>query len=220
MAKGWARQEAKRNEVAEVLERSSLWLRMHQQTAVWVGVGTAAALIVAATAVYRHFSAREDSWAKYAVAQSYAYSGQIPQAMELVKRLQEEHPGELAAGHARLLEGDIEFQQGRFKEAGETYQALLETARDKALIALAMADVGMTKEAAGDCRSAVDADQRFLDSYQDHFLAPQVHASMARCHLSLGEADKARAAYERIAFLYPDSSWAEWAKARLAPTKG
>jgi TolA-binding protein len=44
-----------------------------------------------------------------------------------------------------------------------------------------------------------------------------VHASLARCLSALGQADKAKNAFERISFLYPDSAWAQWAKSK---TKG
>ena len=67
----------------------------------------------------------------------------------------------------------------------------------------------------GDFKAAAESDQKFLDSYQDHFLAPQVHASLARCLAALGDAAKAKAAYERIVFLYPETYWAQWAREKL-----
>ncbi|MFA6091679.1 MAG: tetratricopeptide repeat protein [Elusimicrobiota bacterium] len=215
MSKAWVKHEANTNEIAALLEHSALWVRMHQQIAVWTAAGVLAAAAIAATAVYRHFKSIEDSWAKYAVAQSYAYSGRPAEAFELLRRLKDEHNGTLAAGHAVILEGDLFYQQERFKEAAAAYRSLLDSSSDKNLAPLALSGLGLSQEAGQDCKSAVESDQRFLDSYQDHFLAPQVHASMARCLTDMGDAVKAKAAYERIAFLYPESSWAQWAKEHI-----
>lgn len=215
MGKGWARQEAKTNEIAELLERGALWVKFHQQAAVWGGVALLAAAVIGGTIAYRRASGREESWSKFALAQSLAYSGRPAQAEELLKKLQEEHPDTLAAGHGALLAGDILFQQGKFDEAAAAFRGLAERTSDKALLPLALADTVLSLESAGKCQEAVATEQTFLDSYQDHFLAPQVHASMARCMTSLGDLEKAKAAYERIVFLYPDSYWSEWAKNKL-----
>jgi tetratricopeptide (TPR) repeat protein len=215
MGKGWARQEAKTNEIASVIEQIVLWTKFHQQIAVWGGAGILAAAVLGGTLTYRHFAGREEAWGKFALANSLAYSGRPDQAAELVKKLEEEHPGTLAAGHAALLAGDILFQQGKFKEAAAAFRGLAERTADKTLLPLALADTGITLESSGECKEAVSTEQTFLDAYQDHFLAPQVHASMARCLGALGDAEKAKAAYERIVFLYPDSYWSEWAKNKL-----
>ncbi|HAH06608.1 MAG TPA: hypothetical protein DCM05_08795 [Elusimicrobia bacterium] len=215
MGKGWARQEAKTNEIAELLERAALWVKFHQQVAIWSGTALLAALVIAGTLAYRQVTGREESWSKFALAQSLAYSGRPDQAAELVKKLAEEHPGTLAAGHGALLGGDILFQQGKYDEAAAAFRALAERTSDKTLLPLALADTGLSLESGGKCPDAVSTEQTFLDSYQDHFLAPQVHASMARCLTTLGDKEKAKAAYERIVFLYPDSYWSEWAKNKL-----
>jgi len=215
MGKGWARQEAKKNELAQAIERASLWIRYHQQIAIWAGLGLAAAITVGGMLIYRHFTATEDTWGMFAIAQSLAYSGRPDQAVQLLQKLEEEHPQALAAGHGELLAGDLYFQQGKFKEALDAYRQLSERTSEKTLLATSLADMGITQESMGDFKAAAETDQRFLDAYQDTFLAPQVHASLARSLASLGDAEKAKAAYERIVFLYPDTYWAQWAKERL-----
>ena len=191
------------------------WVRFHQQAAAWTLVGVLAVAIAGGTMGYRILQARERSWGKLAIAQSLAYGGQLEPAFQQIKALSSEHPDSVAAGYGLLLEGDIRFQQDKFKEAVEVYRSLAADPAHKSLAPLAMADLGIVQEAAGDCKAAVEADQRFLDSFQDHFLAPQVHASLARCLGALGEAEKAKATLERMAFLYPDTPWVDWAKSRL-----
>ncbi|MBI5243930.1 MAG: tetratricopeptide repeat protein [Elusimicrobia bacterium] len=215
MGKGWARQEAKKNELAEAIERATLWIRYHEQAAIWSGLGLLGALAVGGMFVYRHYASLEDTWGMYAIAQSLAYSGKGDQAVQMLKKIEEEHPQSPAAGHGALLMGDMLFQQGKYKEALEAYRALSERTMDKALLPAVLADIAASQESAGDYKAAAESGQRFLDAYQDHFLAAQVHASLARCLSAQGDAEKAKAAYERIVFLYPDSYWAQWAKERL-----
>ena len=62
---------------------------------------------------------------------------------------------------------------------------------------------------------AAQTAQRFLDAYGDHFLAPQVHSCLARSLESAGQAAQAKAAFQKIALQYADTSWAAWAQARL-----
>lgn len=215
MGKGWARQEAKKNELAEAIERGSLWVRYHQQAAIWTGAGLLAAVAAGGMFAYRRYSALNDAWGMYAIAQSLAYSGKGDQAVEMLKKIEEEQPQSPAAGHGALLIGDMLFQQGKYKEALEAYKGLSERTQDKALLPAVLADIAASQESSGDYKAAAESDQRFLDAYQDHFLAAQVHASLARCLSAQGDLEKAKAAYERIVFLYPESYWAQWAKERL-----
>lgn len=215
MGKQWARQQVKTNEIAAFLERLSLWVQSHPHHAVWGGIGVLVLAVAAAGLWHRYRSDREDAWTKYALAQSLAYSGQATQGLEMLGRLAEEHPGSPAATYGQLLAGDILFEQSRFEEAAKRYREALERPAREAAEPIARANLALAQEAGGDCSAALQTGQGFLDAHQEHFLAPQVHASVGRCLSSLGRTEEARAAYERMAFLYPDTYWAEWAKARL-----
>ncbi|MFH1726708.1 MAG: tetratricopeptide repeat protein [Elusimicrobiota bacterium] len=214
MGKQWVRKQMKENELAAVVEKAALWLRYHPQTVLWGGIGTLAAAVIIAVSANRHISVREECWSKLAAAQTYAYSGQIDEAIGQAKSLAEEQPSSAAAGFGILLTGDLLYQQEKFKEAADAYARVLDAQRHEALVPLATAGRGLSQESLGDYRAAADTAQGFLDSFQDHFLAPQVHASLARCLSGLGEAEKAKATYERMEFLYPDTYWAQWAKDR------
>lgn len=215
MGKQWARQQVKTNEIAAFLERLSLWVQSHPHHAVWGGIGVLALAVAAAGVWHRHSSDREDAWTKYALGQSLAYSGRAPQGLEMLGRLAEEHPRSPAAAYGRLLAGDVLFEQDRFQEAAAEYRKALEDTSRPETQPIALANLGLAQEAAGDCSAALQSGQRFLDAHQEHFLAPQIHASVGRCLSSLGRTEEARSAYERMAFLYPDTYWADWAKARL-----
>ena len=160
-------------------------------------------------------SQREEAWAKLAFAQSYAYAGQNPAALEQAEKLAQEHPGSPAASYGLLLAGDILYDQGKYQEARKDYQSVADSPNHKAALPLALADLALTQEAAGDCASAIATAQRFLDAYQDHYLAPPVHASLARCLAASGQGEKAKATFERMSLLYPQTYWADWAKTRM-----
>jgi len=216
MGKRWAREQAKTNELASAVEQAGMWLRLHPQTAVWGVIGAAAAVLLAAALINRNLKLQEETWSQLGIAQSYAYAGQPGPALEQLKNLSAAHPGSSAAGYGVLLAGDILFQQNRFDESLKTYQSLLDNPGDPGLIPLAMAGLSLSHEAKGDCQSAKGITESYLAQYEDHFMAPQVHASLARCLTILGQGDKAKATYERIEFLYPDTYWAQWAKTRKA----
>jgi len=208
------KQDIKRNDLADALEQGMRWVRLHPQQALWGGIGVAVVVLAAAAFTIRRHQSREEAWANLAAATTYAYSGQTDAALGQVKALAEAHGGSAAAGYARLLAGDIHFQQGRFKEAVQAYQELLEQPGNAASAPMALSGLALAQEGAGDCSAGAASAQRFLDSHQDHYLAPQTHAVLARCLATQGKTEEAKAAFQRIEILYPGTYWEAWAKAR------
>ncbi len=215
MGKQWARQEAKKNEIATAIENTADWIKTHPQATVWIAVGLVAAVLIGGAFYNKVYGEREETWSRYWIAQSYAYNQQTPNALAQVKKLAEENPNATASSYGMLLAGDVLFEQGRFNEATAAYEKVMSQPNHESVRPIAMANLSLTKEAAGDCKGGNSNSQEFLDAYADHFLAPQVHASFARCLGALGQTEQARATYERMAFLYPDTYWANWAKDRL-----
>ena len=153
---------------------------------------------------------------QFSVAQSYAYRGEWDSALTALETLSVQYDRTPAWGFGILLEGDILYRQGRFQQAAATYQKILEHQTPKDLLPLALSDLGQAQEAGRDYKDGVETDRRFLDLYKDHFLAPQMHASLARCLEAMGRPQEAKAAYEQMATLYPDDAyWYQWAQSRL-----
>ncbi|MFH2201827.1 MAG: tetratricopeptide repeat protein [Elusimicrobiota bacterium] len=215
MAKAWARKEAKKNEFAALVEKGVLWVKYHPTTSMWGGIGVIAVALVAASFYNRMVTQREESWSRYAVAQSYAYSRQPDAALEQIRLLTEEFPTSAASSYALLLAGDILYERGSYKEAAASYDKIVVQPNHAEAVPIALTNLSLSQEAAGNCKSASDSAQRLLDSYGEHFLAPQAHASLARCLVIAGEREKARATFEKMAVLYPNTYWAQWAQARL-----
>lgn len=206
--------DIRRNEIADVLDRGARWTRSHPQQALWSGLGAAAVLLAVTAFFVRRHQVREEAWSGLAAATTYAYSGQTEAALNQVRALAEAHGGTAAGGYARLLAGDVSFQQNKFKEAAAAYQGLLDQPGNAATIPMALSGLALAQEGAGDCPAAAAAAQRFLDSHQDHYLAPQTHAVLARCLAAQGKTEEAKSAFQRIEILYPGTYWETWAKAR------
>jgi TolA-binding protein len=73
----------------------------------------------------------------------------------------------------------------------------------------------LIKEAAAAYSKAREISRKFLDTFPDHFMAPTVHACMARCLGYLKQVDDQKAALQKMTLQYPDTYWASWAQAKL-----
>jgi TolA-binding protein len=215
MGKQWVRQEVKRNELQELVDSAAVWISRNQQMAASIAGGIAVVVIAICLLVYKSRSAQSASWDRLALAEDTAYAGQLESSLQQIKDLTTQYPNSQAAAYALLFEGDILYPRGQYKEALDAYNKVLENSEPKVLQPLALGDSAVTQEAAGQCPQAIQTAQHFLELYPDHYLAPQVHASLARCLAVGGQADQARTAYQKITLQYPDTSWAAWAKARL-----
>lgn len=208
------KQDIRRNEIADVLDRGVRWTKLHPQQALWSGLAAAAVALAVAGFFVRRHQVREEAWSGLAAATTYAYSGQPDAALAQVTALADAHGGSAAGSYARLLAGDVYFQGGKFKEAAQAYQAVVDQPGNAAALPMALSALALSQEGAGDCPAAASSAQRFLDTNQDHYLAPQTHAVLARCLSSQGKAEDAKAAFQRIEILYPGTYWETWAKAR------
>ncbi|MBI5631118.1 MAG: tetratricopeptide repeat protein [Elusimicrobia bacterium] len=216
MSKHWVRQQVRHNELQDVLERGLVWVKGHRRAAA-IAIGLILLLSLVGGGTYHvRRNQNAQAWQSLGLAQSMAFSGMPDQALKQIQETSANYPNTQAAGYARLLAGDLHFLKGQYKEALAEYSALSEGSAPEVLKPLAVGNVGLAQEALGRCRDAAQTDQRFLDSYSEHFLAPQIHSSLARCLKALGQADQAKAAYQKIALQYPETSWAAWAKAQTA----
>lgn len=213
MSKQWAKEEANTNEVADLLERALLWVRSNPQPALWGAIGAVAVIAGTAAFFVRSAKVKEDSWARLSAATLYAQSGYADASLDQIKALTETHPGTPAAGYARLLAGDILFQQGKFKEAQQAFEAALAQSNPPALAPMSLSSLALAQEGAGEFAAAAGTAQRFLDSHQDHFLAPLTHAVLARSLAAQGKEKESKETFQRIEILYPGTYWEGWAKA-------
>lgn len=215
MGTQWAREEAKRNELAVWLERLGLWVQANREISIGAILAVVALALGGVYFISRQSKAKAQAWERLAIAQSAGFQGQVKPALELFDRLVLDYPESSMSAYALLYKGDLLYRQALYKEAVEPYRMLLAEDPTGSLAPFALANLCLAHEAAGSLKEAVSAGSRLLSEQGDHFLAPQAHACMARAFLAMGEKEQAKSTYEKIALLYPDTSWSKWAQSKL-----
>jgi tetratricopeptide (TPR) repeat protein len=220
MGKQWVRAQVKRNEIQEAVDRGLRWVVENRQTA-GVGAGVVAGvLLLGGLFLYSHRARQNAAWDDLSLANGLAYSGQMDAALKKVDEINTAYPGTPASGHSLLFAGDLLFHKDRFAESEKYYQQLVDRGQPQVLQPFALGGLALAQEAADQCAEGVKTDEKFLSAYPDHFLAPQVHASLARCETALGQKDAAKATLQKISLQYPETSWAAWAQERLKALGG
>ena len=215
--KHWStKSEAARDEVKDALEEVVEWIVVRRREAAWTAGGVAAAALLLGFFLYGRRQRVNAAWDKLSQAELYAYSGRLPDAQTLLTQIGDEGAAPESTALAFILQGDLHYQHAEYDQALASYDKATQAAPE-ALKPYTLADKVLTLEAAGKSADCAAAAQSFLDATPDHMLAAQVHVSMARCQLALGQADVAKATLQRISLQYPNTPWAQWAGSRLQP---
>lgn len=215
MSKQWVRQQIRRDEMKDGLEVLVGWISDNRQKAAAIGGGVVAVVLAAGIVVYQVRASRAAAWERLSVAQTYAYSGKPDTALEQVKQLAEQQPNTSAAGYATVFSGDILYQRGQYKEAAGQFSKVIERGNPKALQPVALSGLTLSQESENDYAQAIITAERFLEAYPDHYLAPQVHSSLARSLLATSKTDLAKATLQKIQLQYAGTYWAAWAQAQM-----
>jgi tetratricopeptide (TPR) repeat protein len=189
------------------------WIKKNRETFIGSVVIILAAAVFGVYFFIHYRDLRDTAWKNLFIAQQIGYQGNIPQAQQQLASIETSYGSTSAAPYATMTKGDILFAQGKFKEAGEEYAKII-TAKE--IGAFALYNLGKCKESMGDLAGAQAQYSEFLSKYPENFMAPEVHASLARSQELAGAKDLAKTTYEKIALLYPETAWAMQAKARLA----
>lgn len=192
------------------------WIKDHRETVIGSLVIAAAVAIFGVWVGVHYSNLRETAWKNLFIAQQTGFSGRYPEAITQLDSIETNFARTSAWGFAALTKGDLLFRQDKFKEAAEEY-AKVTAKGPKNLMPFAFYNLGKTKEAAADIAGAQGQYRDFLAAYPEHFLAPEVHLSLANAYALAGNMAEAKAAYEKIALLYPDTYWAMAAKAKTTP---
>lgn len=190
------------------------WIKKNRETFIGSVVILLAIIVFSVYFLFHYRGLRDTAWKSLFIAQEQARGGSFAQAQQQLAAIEASYGSTSAAPYATLFKGDMLFAQGKFKEAGAEYSKLTSS---KDIAPFAVYSAGKCKEAEGDLAGAQVDYSAFLLKTPEHFIAPEVHASLARAQELSGNPDLARTTYEKIVLLYPDTSWAMQAKARLAP---
>ncbi len=213
--KHWAsRQPAKQDEVRDIVVAGFDWA-LKRKREVAIGLGAAAALgALIGLLVYSRAARENEAWDKLAMAEAYSYYGRPQEAAAALGEVAAQTASPAAAGLASLMEGELKQRANDHAGALASFARAADAAPET-LKPFAAAENVAALEAAGKGAECVAAAQSFLDARADHFLAPSVQETLARCQSASGQADAARATWQKIALQYPETPWAARANARL-----
>jgi len=192
------------------------WIKAHRDTVTGSLVILAGAALFGLWVAFHYAGVKESAWKELFIAQQIGYAGNYAEAEKKLDAVTASYARSSAWGFAALTKGDLLFRQGKFAEAALEYAKVSASKRED-LAPVAVYGEGRAKEAAADAAGAADRYKYFLAQYPEHFLAPEAHLALANVLDASGAKAEAKAAYEKIALLYPDTSWASAAKARIMP---
>lgn len=218
--KHWAsRQPAKTDEVRDLFAQGLDYCLTHRREAAGAAVAAVALGAVIGLFVYSRAARENEAWDKLSMAEAYSYYGRAQDAATALSEVSAQTASPAAAGLAGMMEGELNQSKGDHAAALASFAKASDVAPEL-LKPFAGADKVAALEAAGKPAECAAAATTFLEANADHFLGPQVQEILGRCQLAAGQADAARATWQKISLQYPDTPWAARANARLqAPTK-
>lgn len=193
-----------------------VWIKNHRDGVLGSLVILAAAGIFGLWVASHRAGVRETAWQNLFIAQQTGGAGNFAEAAKQLNSIETNFGGTSAWGFAVLTQGDLLFKQNKFTEAAAEYAKVVEKG-PKSLLPFALYSLGKTKEAAADLTGAQAQYTEFLTAYPGHFMAPEVHYSLATVYELAKNPVEAKAAYDKISLLYPETAWAAMAKAKNAP---
>ncbi len=214
--KHWASKTPKQDEVKDFVARV-LDLALKHRNAVLMAAGAIAVLAtLIGFAAYSRSQRENEAWDKLSMAEAYTHYGRQKEAADALAELTAQNASPAAASIAGMLEGDLKRAKGEHDAALAALTRAAEAA-PAPLKPFVLAEKVTALEAAGKLAECVAAAQSFLDANAEHFLGPLVQETMARCQASSGQANAARATWQKISLQYPDTPWAARATTQLQP---
>lgn len=214
----WAsKQTVKHDEVRDFLASWLDWALLRRREVALAAAGIAGAGILLGLFLYHARGRENEAWDKLSLAEAYSYYGRAQEAATVLSEVVAQNASPAAAGLAGLMEGELKQAKGEHDSALAAYLRAAEAAPEP-LKPFALASKAAALESAGKPAECLAAAASFLDAHADHFLGPHVHEVLARCQLAAGQAEAAKATWQKISLQYPDTPWAARASARLQPT--
>ena len=159
------------------IETALGWIKKNRETFIGSVVILLAIIVFSVYFLFHYRGLRDTAWKSLFIAQQQAGGGNFAQAQQQLAAIESSYGSTSAAPYATLFKGDMLFAQGKFQEAAAEYSKLTSS---KDVAPFAIYSVGKSKEAEGDLAGAQVAYSDFLLKTPEHFIAPEVHSSLAR----------------------------------------
>lgn len=139
----------------------------------------------------------------------------IQKALSAYDSLAATYPETASAKLGLVQAGDLLVKNGNFADAIKYYDKAIDAAGKGGIGDLARHGKAVALESSGDYRKAIELYSYFA-AEPTSLEGVQANWNIGRCYELLGEADQARAYYEKAAQYGEDSEWAELARFRMS----
>lgn len=142
-------------------------------------------------------------------------------AADLVERLDaviDDYPRLYSAQRGLYLKGQLSFETGDFRAAGDAFVELADRFPGSYLAPVSLVNAATSLEEAGAFSDAIPILERVIEEF-DSPEAPAVLFSIGRLYETVGNPDAATAAYEKLLDEHPSSGWTNIAQSRIIGIK-
>ena len=196
-------------EATDFLQRNRMWV-------VSGIVGVVLVIAVSTVWIKDQRAGRSAAWDLLAEATIAEREGETDRA----ERLYEEVIENFGRTEARIMAGtslgDLQFTEGKFDEAMEIYQDVLDRVGDDPLVAFAAYNgVGACLEEQGKYEEAAIHHRSYAEAYPRSPFAPEALSDAARCFVQADRIEEAKTTLEELVRAYPKSQVAYQARSLL-----
>jgi tetratricopeptide (TPR) repeat protein len=219
MSKHWAKEEVHHSFLVSLVDKILNWVTHNRDHVLGGAVGLIVIVLLGFYFVSRQQMINEHAWDNLFEAQQLAAMGKLPEAIQQADAINKDYSRTGASGYAVLLKGDILFETGKYKEAADVYQKILDAGRPDKLVPFALSDIASCKQALADYSGSIDTANSFMLKYSNNALAQHVLLTLAISQELAGKATDSINTYKRIKNDYPRSYEAELAGFKLGDKK-
>lgn len=220
MAKRPIRRVSRLQPQDEVLTRFQQLVKQGERYWKWLASG--AGLVILALAVWMvaaHMQARKEERGEAALAAKRPQQGQPQAAAQSLKDLEEivrEYPGTGAAREAQLFRAHLLYQEKKYKEAAQAYEAV--QGSFPALTPLVTGALSYCYEAQGDYRRAAEVLKPLVEKSAGGQKS-ELMWRLARLWEAAGDRNEARRYYQLLVESPPDAGLRPYMKEKVAALK-
>ena len=200
-----------------------LWEKVRQNSGLVLGITGALVVIVAGAFLWSRAQETREAEARTVLAEASTnyWEGNYPRTVQLADQVMADAGGTHAALDAMRLKADALFWQGAFDSAATLYQDILARNRkDGPLRTAVKQSLAFALESNKDPAGAAALYEEIAAAAPDRTNAADFQIAAGRAWRAAGQADKARAAFTKVATDYRETTFARDAEVALGELEG
>jgi TolA-binding protein len=213
-----SKHQLKHDEFSEDMVRTVAFIKRYSTEVLAVSIGVLVIIMGLIFIGQNRAKSEREAGLQLNAAHGALLAGNFQQALEGYKDISSRFGSTNAGQEALAYLGNLTFQQRNFPEAQRYYQSCVKAnPKNPLILSAALSGLAACAEQSGDLASAGG---KYLEVAsrlpKEEYLATQALLAAGRCFGAANAADKAKAAYQKIVDLYPDSPALSEAKAALS----